>query len=212
MKQLQQNIIKIYDGKINEVITNLNITDLNIDEILKETNLEKNELKQLEEWTNKKCSEVIFDSNKDDWSTNTSVFDSKIKNKSNLVFIVEEENNNKFGYYFNGTVNTNGSDMKAQGSFMFTLKSNGRINGMYKFEEKSNVSGLQLYQKSSGYLFYAHAGIEIYSQNNKTSSHVYEFSSYFDFHGTSKAFHPNCINDSNTPNFTPKRFTVIQMN
>ena len=96
---------------------------------MNESNLSLGELIQLEQWTNKKCLEVIFDSDKDNWSENTSVFGDKLMNKSNLVFVIEEENNNKFGYYFNGTVKTDGSNMKAQGSFMFTLKSNGRMNG-----------------------------------------------------------------------------------
>ena len=37
--------------------------------------LDENEKNQLEQWTNKKCGDVIFDSDKDDWSVNTSVFD-----------------------------------------------------------------------------------------------------------------------------------------
>ena len=70
-------------------------------------------------------------------------------NKSNLVFIVEDTNNNKYGYYFNGTINQCNSWMKSKNSFLFTLKSNGRVNGMMKFEEKDNAAGLYLDQKTS---------------------------------------------------------------
>ena len=57
-------------------------------------------MKQLEEWTNKKkCSEIIFDSDIYDWSKNTSVFGEKVINKSNLLFVVEYTNNNKFRGY-----------------------------------------------------------------------------------------------------------------
>ena len=66
--------------------------------------LERNEMKQLEQWTNKKCGEVVFDSNKDDWSQHTSVFDSRVMNKSNLMFVIEDTNNNKFGGYINSTI------------------------------------------------------------------------------------------------------------
>ena len=43
-----------------------------------------------EEWSGKKCREILFDSDKDDWSVNTSIFDDKIMNKNNLIFIVED--------------------------------------------------------------------------------------------------------------------------
>ena len=33
--------------------------------------VDRNEMKQIESWTNKKCREVIFDSNKDAWDKNT---------------------------------------------------------------------------------------------------------------------------------------------
>ena len=44
------------------------------------------QIKQLEEWTRLKCGEVLFDSNKDDWAENTSVFNDRIVGKKHLVF------------------------------------------------------------------------------------------------------------------------------
>ena len=41
--------------------------------------LDENEFNQLEQWTNKKCSEVLFDSDKDNWDVNTSVFEDRVK-------------------------------------------------------------------------------------------------------------------------------------
>ena len=108
-------------------------------------------MKQLYKWTNKKCSEVIFDSNKDNWNQNTSVFDDRVKGKSNLMFVVEDINNNKFGYSLTSLMNqslnnwTNDSN-----AFMFSLKSNGRVNGMYKFEINSNQSNMNwIYHKDN---------------------------------------------------------------
>ena len=43
--------------------------------------MKTNEKNQLEQWTNKKCSEVIFDSDKDNWSQNTSVLNERIIGK-----------------------------------------------------------------------------------------------------------------------------------
>ena len=36
-----------------------------------------------------KINEKIFDSNKDNWDKNTTTFTTKIRNKKNLVFLVE---------------------------------------------------------------------------------------------------------------------------
>ena len=171
--------------------------------------IDSNEKNQLDQWTNKKCSEVLFDSDKDNWNVNTSVFDSKVMNKSNLAIIVEDTNNNKFGYYFNGTVNKYESYIKAEGSFLFTLKSNGRVNGMYKFEEKDNCCGFYVYGKSSEYLWCVGFGIIFMKENKKSTSGVCNDSNYFDFHGLSNVFLSNSSSD--WVEFTPKRLTVIEM-
>ena len=62
--------------------------EMSIEEKQKKKQKEENYRKQLEDWTGLKCGEIIFDSNKDNWSINISVFDSKIMNKNNLMFII----------------------------------------------------------------------------------------------------------------------------
>ena len=39
----------------------------------------------LQEWTGFKCSEIVFDSNVDNWDVNTSVFDEKIMGKKTFL-------------------------------------------------------------------------------------------------------------------------------
>ena len=95
-------------------------------------NLSLSEIIQLEEWTNKKCSEVLFDSNKDNWSQNTSVFDDRVHGKNQLIFVVEDTNNNKFGGYIGSTINQLGWTTDSN-AFVFSLKSNGRLKKMMKF-------------------------------------------------------------------------------
>ena len=65
------------------------------------------EMRQLEEWTNRKCKEVVFDTDHDDWSLNTSVFNTKLQKRGQLVFVVEDTENNKFGYYLATNIETN---------------------------------------------------------------------------------------------------------
>ena len=217
-KEVEEEMKKLsegYDKQLNEIKKEI----MKPDEFKKMIELQEfvfyHERKQIEEWCGKKCGEILFDSNKDNWSVNTSVFDSKIINKSNLVFVVEDTNNNKFGYYLPTKVDKIYSDsksnIKSKQSFMFTLKSNGRVNGMYKFEEKDSCEGLRIFDKTfNGYLFGTYQGFWIHKENNKTQSIIYENSTLFDFHGITKAFHPN-LSEGRCVSFTPKRFIIIQM-
>ena len=64
------------------------------------------EWKTIKEWTGmKNVKEKIFDSNKDDWEENTSVFDQKIFGKEKLIFIIRDTNENVFGLYINAKIN-----------------------------------------------------------------------------------------------------------
>ena len=172
--------------------------------------LDIDEKKQLEEWTNKKCGDVVFDSTKDNWSENTSVFHLKVKNKSNLIFIVEDTNDNKFGYYFNGTINKLNNYMKSTGCFTFSLKSNERLNRMHKFEEKKIFGGFCVYGKSCPSLFNSHGGFGIRTENDKEGSWCVENEEYYDYHGLTNVYLSNSHSRSSVY-FTPKRITVIQM-
>ena len=178
---------------------------------LESMKIDENEFNQLEQWTNKKCSEIVYDVGRDGYPKNNSIiFEDKVKGKSYLVFLVEDIGNNKYGYYFNGTMNRVGETVKTEGSFMFSLNSNGRFNEMMKFEEKDSCKGLQIYNKSHERLFCVDGGIIIYKETNKSSNNVREFSSCFDFHGKTKIFHPE-LKDGNWKKITLKRFVVIQM-
>ena len=44
--------------------------------------------KQLEEWTELKCSEIVFDSNVDNWDKNTSVLNERIIGKKQVAFVI----------------------------------------------------------------------------------------------------------------------------
>ena len=56
-------------------------------------NLTIEEKEQIEEWTNKRCGNIVFDSLKDNWEHHTSEFDSKIFNRNQLLFLIEDEEN-----------------------------------------------------------------------------------------------------------------------
>ena len=169
----------------------------------------------MEKWTNKKCGEVIFDSNKDNWNQNTSVFNEKIQNRSNLAFIVEDEQKNKFGYFLSTQIQLTKYDAWIStdtNTFLFSLKSNGRLKGMMKFEIKNTNNGYFLRTKSeSPYLIHLGGGaaIGLAKENSKGSSYCYQNNSYFDYHGTENPLVGG--SGSGDKYFTPKRITVIQM-
>ena len=207
MKKFDDEIKRYQSDYSNKIILKYEKNDL----IKYNGMIDIEEKKQLEEWTGLTCGEILFDSDKDNWSLNSSVFDSKIMNKSYLLFVIEDTTNNKFGYYLNGTINKYNFNLKYKGSFMFSLKSNGRVNGMHIFEEKDYFAGYRLYPKSENLLFHTYGGIYIFKEKSKTLSYIFEDSYYYDFHGITKAFHPK-LSEGKNKFFTPNRICVIQMN
>ncbi|BFU26113.1 trichohyalin, putative [Entamoeba histolytica] len=167
----------------------------------------KHQIEQIEEWTNRKVGNILFDSDKDDWKEDTSVFDKRIINKEHIIIIIEDEDGNKFGGYVNSKIDEVESCINDSKSFIFSLKSNGRMKGMMKFDIKQPQHAFNLYNQSHKYLFGFGGGFDIliYKENTKTRSNCNPCS--FKCEGISNALcgklYPN--------RFTPKRFIVIEM-
>ena len=175
--------------------------------------LKYKEQKQIEEWTGLKCTDIVFDSNIDNWSPYTTVLNERITGKKQLIFLIEEEDGEKFGYYLNTEVIGDydywqewmETDYK---SFHFNLQSNGRLPQPMKFEIKDlKFGGYHLYEKSDWDLIQL-GDIWLKKENYKNYSCCYQNEWRFDYHGIEKALcgKTNCWNP-----FTPKRILVIQM-
>ena len=175
-------------------------------------------LNQIEEWTGLSCSEIIFDSNKHSWSMNTSIFDDKIIGKKQLLFFIEEENGEQFGYYLNTEVfnvyltpfhNPIETDLQ---SFEFNVFSNGRLEKPMKYEViNEKQGGYYLFAKSYDILIQL-GDIVIFKQNRKERSFYIQYPEYFDYHNIDFAFtdrKSTSVNDA-IP-CIPKRILVIQM-
>ncbi|BFU22041.1 trichohyalin, putative [Entamoeba histolytica] len=167
-------------------------------------------IKQLEELTEKRVNNILFDSDIDDWSKDTSVFDQRIKNKEHIIIIIEDEEGNKFGGYVNSKIDKVNSWIYDSKSFVFSLESNGRIEGMKKFDIKQPERAFWLWNQSDDCLFEFGCGlfghdISVGKENYKTQSYCIQDS--FDYNGISNALCgkqlPKC--------FTPKRIIVIEM-
>ena len=130
-------------------------------------------------------------------------------NRSNLVFVVEDTNNNKFGCYLPVKIDRYGTDVPGnKDMFLFSLKSNGRINGMMKFEWKSG-RGYHLLNKSYDQLIRLGGGSDLglRKQNYKSQCWILQRNDCFEYHGISNAL---CGKTGN-PAFECRRITVIQM-
>ncbi|ELP88808.1 hypothetical protein EIN_102810 [Entamoeba invadens IP1] len=96
---------------------------------------------------NKKITKVVFNSDVDDWSHDTSVFDTKISNKSNLCFLIEDTNNNKFGGVFTGFVKVTNKFVVNDNTFIFSLTRNGKFE-QKKYQVRPKGGAFHLYSKN----------------------------------------------------------------
>ena len=173
--------------------------------------------KQLEEWTGLECGDVIFDSEIDNWKVNESVFDDKIIGRKQLVIIIEDDHNEKFGYYLNTEIKNEynkwiSTDNK---SFEFNIESNGRLNEMMKFPIKDIKYGCNLYDKWNERLIIL-GNIILYKENNKNKSLCLQREDKYDYQGIpntlcGKAKNKDENGEFKTEYFTPFRIVVIQM-
>ena len=184
-------------------------------------NITHEEKEQIEEWTRMECSHIIFDSDIDDWDHQTSVFDLKVFNRNNLIFLIEDTQHNKFGGYVSATIDKYSTFKTSAGkqtihyikdekSFLFSLKSNGRLNNPEKYEIKPEKAekafrifspkefNRQLFEFGSG-------DLKIFSYSKCFESSIGNQQTFF---------FPNDNNNSvlyENQQFTPKCITIIQM-
>ena len=84
---------------------------------------------------------------------NTSVFSEKILGRSKIVIMIYDTNGNVFGAYINNKIDTIISYIFDQNSFVFSLKSNGRLEKPMKFPIKNPLKSLKLYFENISWLF-----------------------------------------------------------
>ena len=173
-----------------------------------------NQIKQIEEWTGLKCEKMIFDSEKDDWNEKTSIFTDRIMGKKQLTFIIEDKDNEIFGYYLNTTIIEKygeriPTDVK---SFEFNLESKGRIPKPMKFEIKDITNGgYRLCSQNSDELIYL-GNIFIRKKQRTHFSYCNQISEKFEYHNINKAICGRLYNSGQTEGFfIPTRIIVIQM-
>ena len=120
-------------------------------------NINEKEKIQIEKWTKLKMKEIIFDSKIHNWNLQECNFHEKIFNKQNLLFLIETDENIKFGGFISSKINkyydwvNDIESISDKNAFIFTFNQNKQL----KFDIKKEYwnHSFQLYKKSNDVLF-----------------------------------------------------------
>ncbi|ELP86373.1 hypothetical protein EIN_296930 [Entamoeba invadens IP1] len=156
------------------------------------------------QWTNLAMSDIIYDSASS--QKEKSVVTQLLLKKKDLVFLLEDSHQNRFGGYLHKEVSVVHKPLSDKKAFLFSLFSNGRIEGMEKFEigQKYNCC-FRLPNKSSKILFKFGEKGDLVVKFDGENSFCQQLS--FNFNGKE-----NVLCGSTYPKtFTTKRIVVVQM-
>ena len=179
---------------------------------LSQTFLTEEQVKQLEEWTNRKCEEVVFDSDIHDWKVNTSVCVDKATIPYYSIYVIEETGGEIFGFYLDDNIQEYFREDIWCGNkaFHFNLVSNGRLPGPMKFEIKDESWGYYLNRESDERIMRI-GQISLKKEEHKEDCCFSQDNKAFDYHGIERALCDKEPNARGFMFFTPKRFQIIQM-
>ena len=166
-------------------------------------NLTKDQCNQIEQWCQLKLGDVLFDSDCDNWSKDTSKLSSLIMNQSRLVFLIEDTDGDKFGAYINERIEHYYPWIRDPRAFVFSLQQRKTIKTMKKYDILDDKFAFLLYDKSCDLLFSIGCidisiGVKEYPTGCNYSQHS------FDYNGMKNALTDKMY-------FVPKRIVVISM-
>ena len=155
-------------------------------------------------------TKLFFDSDKDNWAVGTCVFGSRVMNRSDLAFVVEDTEGNKFGEYLQSEITGYGTTIRDENAFLFSLTSNGRMNGMMKFEIKKNCVGraFKMWDDEDLCSFGFNSSDVFVKKSDRKSESYVKYDRTFDFQGINTGLTSSSTGHTN---FTPNRIVVIQM-
>ena len=172
--------------------------------------LTKEEIQQIEEWSEKEVGEILFESDKDEWTTN-KVLNEHLIGREKIIIVIEDMNGNKFGGYINSKIEKTGTTWE-QGiqddkAFLYSLRSGGRMNKRLKYPIKESEKAFMINNEEEMkwlFIFGTGSDIVIYKEPYKTLSQCVQSTTY-DYQNIQYALRGNCFT------FTPKKFSIIQM-
>ena len=163
-------------------------------------------IESIESWTHKKIKSIVFDSDIDNWNSGRE-FSQYIIGKSNLLFMIDDVENNRFGGYISSKITNSDIYINDSNAFIFSLKSNGRLNHPMKFPINNSEFAFTSITANDRYIFAFGGGYDIKLDKKETSYMANSNPSSYNF-GSNR----NVLYGKIYPNrFTPKRWVVYQM-
>ena len=160
----------------------------------------------IESWTNKKIKSIVFDSDIDNWNSGKE-FSKYIIGKSNLLFMIDDMENNRFGGYISSQITKVDTYINDPNAFIFSLQSNKRLKEPTKFGINSPERAFISFTTHDRYIFAFGAGFDIKLDKKETSNMSNSNPMSYYFGPNKKALYGNIY-----PNrFTPKRWVIYQM-
>lgn len=160
----------------------------------------------LEQWTLKKIVSIIFDSEVDNWETGRD-FSNYIIGKSNLLFMIIDSQNNRFGGYISSQITRPDTYIADSNAFIFSLNSNGRLSTPTKFNIISQNSAFISITTHERYIFAFGGGYDLKLDKKSTKYMANSNPSSYDFGQNRNTLYGKTYPDR----FTPKRWLVYQM-
>ena len=172
-----------------------------------------NEKKIIEEWSENRFGEILFDSDNDKWNESTNII-STIVGKKQLLFLIETEDKEKFGYYYDTVIHEkpefkqgcvvqrfedvvynieliNKIPPTNKKTFLFNIESNGRLSKPMKFEIKDITKGRFHHpDDENNYLLRSLidlGDIHLMCKDDKEKSFCFQNEDVFVYHGIEKA-------------------------
>ena len=121
-----EETLQKYRNTFNRVIENIMIPNL-----LHEYFVQK-EVDQLKEWIGLRFETILFDSKFITLNTK-NIFSKMIMNKRHLLFLIEDDQHNKFGGYLHALLDKPDTWIEDNSAFLFSITSNDRLHGMQRF-------------------------------------------------------------------------------
>ena len=165
-------------------------------------------LNHLKEWTGLNDGHVIFDSRLNLWSKEGNEFFDLLKDKSNIIIIINDMNGNIFGGFIKNEIKKQNEWIKDENSFLFTLESNERIERMkYEILKEKSDNTFIIFGNDFDYLFQFGFGYDIVVTKQDHADNFYSGvnESSFDFKNVK-----NPLVEHKT--FVISRIVAIQMN
>ena len=178
------------------------------------TEMYNQDICQLEEWSSSEFQYVVFDSSFCHWEQFISTFDKHVMGLKELVFYIEDENDNDFGAYISTPISNHWNSSLSteiqqnqidKNAFVFSLKSNERLSQPTKFDIIPYYSPypFNLFSGDDWILFSVGGNDIVVSKKDSNIPCVCK-QSYFNYQE-----HENILTGNNQ--FTIKRFQVWKM-